>query len=664
MKRIILFLNLLLFLGLGATAQTPTLSTTTFSNPNGNLPNVGANFAVPVDVTNIGDVLTMTIYINYDPEVISYTGSQNPLVTGITISNIATNVLKIIVGNFPDTTTIPNGTLIELLFDFMGGDSELTFRTTTHAPTWVSNILWDDYSTFYFTDADVTNGGVYGGYVANTITSGTWGTATDWSLGVVPNSYHNVTVDDAKGIVTIAADATANDVTIADGGQLTHNASTTLTVGGDFLIQSGGSYIQNGTLSVTGTTSAERYIAGTDWAVNLDGWHFLSSPVASQPIVPEFTTAGGPNYDFYRWHEPSHMWENQKNPAHTFTNFVIGKGYLVAYDDADTKVFSGTFNTADVTWSNLTRSSAGDNKGWNLIGNPYPCALEWGGTNWSLTNVATLAKIWEEVSSAYIDINPTDIVPAMNGLLVHVTAAIGSTGSLIIPAAERTHSTTGWYKSENQRILLVAHDLDYGELAQQSVVRFNDAATEGYDSEFDCYFLYGYAPGFYSVAEGKHLSTNTLPEWSTELVVPFMFEKNGSSNFMIELAESIEGYDVFLKDLKENITVNLTEMTNYAFTSEEGDDPERFEIMFGVVGIDDIDVLAAAHVYSYNNKIIIANVTGATNMDIFNIQGQTVYNLSFNSTGSKVIAIDLPSGIYLVRLSNSGEIKNSKVFVK
>jgi hypothetical protein len=661
MKRIILFLSLLLFLGLGATAQTQTLATTTFSTANGNLPNVGANFAVPVDVTNIGNIFTLTIYINYDPEVISYTGSQNPLVTGITVTNIATNVMKILVGNFPAPTNVPDGTLIELLFDFLGGDSELTFRTTTHAPTWVSNILLTDYTVFEFTDADVTNGGVYGGYVANTITSGTWGTATDWSLGVVPNSYHNVTVDDAKGIVTIDADAIANDVTIADGGQLTHNAATTLTVGGNFLINSGGSFIQNGTLSVTGTTGAERYIAAANWIINLDGWHFLSSPVANQAISGAFTPSGPDgDYDFYRWYEPTYTWQNQKVPAHGITTFVIGKGYLVAYEQAGTKTFSGIFNTTDKTWDNLTRTNTLSNMGWNLIGNPYPCALEWG--DWSLTNISTLAKVWGEASAAYIDINPAGIVPAMNGLMVQVTTV--GVGSLTIPAADRTHNTTPWYKSEDQRILLVAHDLDYGEVAQQSVVRFNEAATEGYDSEFDCYFLEGYAPVFYSVAEGKYLSTNTLPEWSTELIVPFMFEKNGSSNFMIELAETIEGYDVFLKDLKENITVNLTEMTNYAFTSEEGDDPERFEILFGVVGIDDIDALAAAYVYSYNNKIIIANVMGATNMDVINIQGQAVYNLSFNSTGFKEIAIDLPSGIYLVRLSNSGEIKTSKVFVK
>ena len=658
MKRIILFLTLLMFFSFVTTAQT-LYDTIWLTSPT----TVGSNFNYPVYDTNDGEVYTFTIYINYDPDVLGYTGFTNGSVTCIAVTNQTSSVLKILVGNFPLPTVIPDGKLLDLQFTYYGGNSDLPFHTTTYGAYQSSILEYPTATTYHFTNDSVTDGGIYGGYVANTITSGIWGTATDWSLGVVPNSYHNVTVDDAKGIVTIDADATANDVTIADGGQLTLNAFT-LTVGGNFLINSGGSFIQNGTLSVTGTTGAERYIAGTDWAVNLDGWHFLSSPVASQAIAPEFTTSGGANYDFYRWDEPSHEWENQKNPAHTFTNFVVGKGYLVAYDDADTKVFSGTFNTANEIWNNLTRTSAGDNKGWNLIGNPYPCALAWGGTNWSLTDVAALAKIWEEVSSAYIDINTAGIIPAMNGILVHVTAAIGSTGSLIIPAADRTHNTTGWYKSEDQRILLVAHDLDYGELAQQSVVRFNDAATEGYDPEFDCYFLEGYAPVFHSVAESKHLSTNTLPEWSTELVVPFMFEKNGSSNFMIELAETIEGYDVFLKDIKENITVNLTEMTNYAFTSEEGDDPERFEILFGVVGINDIDALTAAHIYSFNNKIVIANVTGSTNMDIINIQGQKMYNLSFNSNGYKEIAVDLPSGIYMVRLSNSGEIKTSKVFVK
>jgi len=664
MKRLILFLSMLVLFNIGTTAQT--LSTTTFSTALGNLPAVGSNFAIPVDVTGIGDIFTLTIYISYNPSVIAYTGFTNGAVPNITITNETSTILKVLVsGAFPAGVNIPDGKLLDLLFDFYGGDSEFTFNTV-ETGTYTSSLLNTSYVPYDFVDADVTNGGVFGGYVANTITSGTWGTSTNWSLGVVPNSYHNVTVDDAKGVVTIAADATANDVTIADGGQLTHNTATTLTVGGDFKIESGGSYIQNGTLTVTGTTSAERYIAAADWSNNLDGWHLLSSPVASQAISGTFTPTGaGNDYDFYRWNETSYTWENQK--VHGFSPFVVGKGYLVAYEQAGTKTFSGTLNIADITtWTNLTRTTPGDTMGWNLIGNPYPCAIEWGGANWSLNNIAAIAKVWNEASSAYIDIYPSPtspyIIPAMNGIMVQVTVVAG--GSLIIPAADRTHSTTGWYKSDDQRILLVSHDLDYGELAQQSVVRFNEAATEGYDPEFDSHFLQGYAPVFYSVAEGKYLSTNTLPEWSTELVVPFMFEKNGSSNFNIELAETIEGYDVFLKDLKENTTVNLSEITNYAFTSEEGDDPARFEILFGVVGIDDIDALSAANVYSYNNKIIISNVTGATNMDIFNIQGQMVDNFSFNSTGFEEIIVDLPSGIYMVRLSNSGEIKTSKVFVK
>ena len=667
MKKILILQILLLTLGSLTFAQQ--LSTTTFSG--GTLPNVGASFDVPIYMSNFPpNIYGVIAYFEYDLDILDYTGTANPYNVFVTVTQMASNRIRVEMVDYNNLTqfTIPDGSkLVDLQFTFLAGYTDLTFPTSaTTTNNEYSTYLDENLNEIEITD--LINGAVEGGYVGNTIDGGDWATAANWNLDsdpnvhIVPNAYHNVTVDDgAKGLVTISADAVANNVTIVDGGQLTLNAFT-LTVGGNFLVNSGGSFVQNGTLSVTGSTSAERYIAGTDWAVNLDGWHFLSSPVASQPIVPEFTTAGGANYDFYRWDEPSYEWENQKNPAHTFNDFVIGKGYLVAYDDADTKVFSGAFNTDNVNWNNLTRTTDYYTRGWNLIGNPYPCALEWGGTNWSLINVASLAKIWDEVTSAYFDINPTGIIPAMNGLMVQVITT--GTGTLTIPVANRTHNTTGWYKSENQRILLVAHDLDYGELAQQSVVRFNDAATEGYDPEFDCFFLEGYAPVFYSVAEGKYLSTNTLPEWSTELIVPFMFEKNGSSNFNIELAETIEGYDVFLKDLKENTTVNLTEITNYTFTSEEGDDPERFEILFGVVGIDDIDAMSAARVYSNNNKIIISNITGATNMDIFNIQGQMVDNFSFNSTGFEEIVVDLPSGIYMVRLSNSGEIKTSKVFVK
>ncbi|MCF8236367.1 MAG: T9SS type A sorting domain-containing protein [Bacteroidales bacterium] len=652
MKRIITFISLLLFLSWGASAQT--LSTTTFSTGNGNLPDVGDNFAIPVNVTDIGFMFTLTIYIDYDPEVLEYTDFQNGSVSGITVTNPASNILKVLVGNFPDSTEIPDGKLVDLMFDFIGGDSDFDFRTTS-STTYKSKILETDYSTFFFTDSDVTNGGVFGGEVDNTITGGDWNTATNWSQGVVPNSWHNVTIGApvSRAVVTTSADATADDVVIENGGEFT--LSNTLTVDNNFTIESGGSYIENGTLTVGGTKSAERYIEAATWTAPLDGWHLLSSPVASQSISGSFVPASGGDYDFYRWNEPTQTWENQKNPAHSFTNFVKGKGYLVAYQDSDTKVFTGSFNKSNENRA-ITDQGSGSSAGFNLLGNPFPSAIEYG--DWG--DNAAIAKVWNEATAGYIDVAAGGIIPAMNGFMVESEAA---SGSVTIPASARAHNATAWYKSGEERILLIAKDMDNGILEQQSVIKFNENASQGYDPEFDGRFLWGYAPGFYSYADETMMSTNNMP-WSSDLVIPFRFETNGSTSFMIELAETLEGQDVYLRDLKTETVVKISESGTYTFTSEQGDDPARFELLFNTVGIEDNLALDAALVFSNDDQITVANVKGETQMAVLNLQGQALYETEFNSQGYTIINIDLPTGIYLVRLYNNGEAKTSKVIVK
>ncbi len=665
MKRLILLISMLVFLSVGATSQE--LSTDSLNTGDPGFPDVGDNFAMPVDVQDIGYMYTLTIYISFDPDVMDYTDYDSASVDtdNITVSFPVDNVIKILVGAFPDSMNVPDGKLLNLNFDFYGGSSDFTFNTF-ETGSYKSTILQTDASTFYFYDDDVTNGGIFGGEVSNTITGGAWATATNWSLGVVPNDWHNVTVDvpAKRGEVTISADAEANDVEIADGGQLTLNSGNTLTVDEDFTIKSGGSFIQEGTLTVSGTKSAERYIDAADWGDATDGWHFLSSPVQNQAISDgdQFRPSGS-GYDFYRWSEqtPDTTWENIK--VHNWGSFDEGKGYLVAYQVADTKVFSGDFNTADKSWTGLTRTS--DYVwafGFHLLGNPYPCGLEWGG--WTSTNIAGTAKIWNESAKSYTDISSGKDIPAMNGFMVEVEQG-QTTGSITIPESKRTHTSTAWYKSDEQRIMLIAHDLDDEGAYQESIIAFNEEATTGYDAEFDSHFFWGYAPGFYSIADGdQYLSTNTLPECNDDVTVPFMFYGNGSENFTIELAETMEEQDVYLKDHKLGNTVNLSETGSYTFTSEAGDDPQRFELMFGVVGIDNPEALSSALIYSNDNIITIANVKGETQMSILNMKGQTVYNVNFVSNGLEEISVEIPTGVYLVRLTNSGAMKTSKVFIK
>lgn len=128
MKKIIIFLAAALLLSFGVNAQT--LSTDTYSDANGNLPPVGTNFDVPIDVTNIGDILTFTVYLEYDNTVLSYTGFTNQMVADMTVEHENANTIKVMAtGAFPAGATIDDGKLIDLQFNYLGGYTDRSLPT-------------------------------------------------------------------------------------------------------------------------------------------------------------------------------------------------------------------------------------------------------------------------------------------------------------------------------------------------------------------------------------------------------------------------------------------------------------------------------------------------------------------------------------------------------
>ena len=232
--------------------------------------------------------------------------------------------------------------------------------------------------------------------------------------------------------------------------------------------------------------------------------------------------------------------------ANNITTFIPGKGYLVAYQQTDTKTFSGNLNVADVTLSGLTNTGTSAYPGWHLAGNPFASAINWGSGTWTKTNINAVAQVWSSADGSYkTTTEQSDIIPAMNGFMVYTTGS----GELTIPADAREHNAANWYKSDEEFILLKANDLE-GLTSQSSIVRFNPSATEAYDADFDAYFLAGFAPMFYSVSGSSLYALNTLPAVSNELAIPFGFMKNSATNYNIELAKNIPATIVYLTDIK------------------------------------------------------------------------------------------------------------------
>jgi hypothetical protein len=499
------------------------------------------------------------------------------------------------------------------------------------------------------------------GYYMNTGTD--WATASNWNNLVaaahpayqqLPGATNNALIG-VDAVISETSQVTVNNVYLKGASSLTIESTPTST----------GSLIHNNT-GVTATI--ERYIAAANWDLDGHGWHLLSSPVASQTIEGDWTPSGtGNNFDFYGFSEPEQEWINFKNTTvpptwadFNGTDFLPGRGYLVAYEQAGTKTFTGPVNVENVANIPITRSGTPDDNnhyGWNLVGNPFASALTWTGSV-AGNNLGGVAKVWDETTMAYVDIIAGSVIPSANGFFVSATEA---TGIVSLHSFNRVHNSQNWYKSNDERILLVAGD-QQGNSAQQSVIRFNEEATHGYDAIFDAYFMAGYAPMFYSVADEKRFSTNTLPEMSSGMSIPLGFHKNSHSDFFIEMQENIEDIIIYLTDLKEDVTQNLSEEPVYYFSASADDNPDRFVISFATVSVPEVLKKGLLQAYTYGDMLYVLNPSTNAIVELYGVQGQLIMSREIGQ-GVNSIPVTVPSGTYIVKMVNADEAATRKVVI-
>ncbi|MFZ4545990.1 MAG: choice-of-anchor Q domain-containing protein [Bacteroidales bacterium] len=514
-----------------------------------------------------------------------------------------------------------------------------------------------------------------------------WFTDGNWSsnlkptasvFAIIPNTTNKPVINVVSNTALcngMAINASSN-VTIGSQGSLSVTYKLTNNAGvGGLVIKSdatGTGSLLNSTANVAATV--ERYIA--KWTDANHGWHFLSSPVASQAISATFVNISGTisdQVDLYKWSELENLWINIKNDAGTYNvgsgslnwsgsaspTFETAKGYMTAYGSNQTKTFTGTLNTANVPLTGLTNTAGKANRGWHLVGNPFSSAIKWNQGSWEKTNMGSVPQIWNEANASYTVLSADGIIPAQNGFMVYTTG----NGSLTIPADARLHSSDAWYKNSASanEIVLVAHDPE-GKTAQESIISFNANATEDFDMEHDSYFMAGFAPMFYSISQNQLFALNTLPELTSELVVPMGFVKNQSNNFTIELVQNIPGQTLYLVDLKNKNEHKILE-SPYSFTSADSDNPNRFLLKFGTIGIGETPVTPQINAWFNNNMLYVNNPDGITKIEVFDLSGKRLLSTQLSGLGLQSMPLHQPTGLYLIRLTSNGTTRTIKANV-
>jgi hypothetical protein len=261
-------------------------------------------------------------------------------------------------------------------------------------------------------------------------------------------------------------------------------------------------------------------------------------------------------------------------------------------------------------------------------------------------------------------------IPAEQGFMVHATAA----GSITMKNGDRVHQSLTTYYKNGEDVLsdnVLNIWVEGNGRRDDARVCFYGPATENFDGEYDAFKLFSYNdanPELYSVTpDNTLLAINTLPLSNMSGAVPVGFTPGTDGTFSFN-ADGIENFasdvDIVLNDLKLNTTQDLKENPVYTFLSSTSDDANRFQLLFGVVGINEQPGTKTLSGYFVNGHLYVTTNSDVTNVSIFNLQGQQLQNFMIYGKGLQNRPLNLPPGIYLARLMNEGKMQTLKINVR
>lgn len=367
------------------------------------------------------------------------------------------------------------------------------------------------------------------------------------------------------------------------------------------------------------------------------------------------------------------------------------QGYAAWTYDVATVSFEGPFNNGLQT-IDVTRNTVTTNQGYNLVGNPYPSAVDWDITDgWDKTYVDNTIYFWKgvggsggtgnyyyhngglgevpDVSLGYNDLEDNGIIPAMQGFFVRAT----TDGTFEVNNEARVHSDQTYYKddAENTLPLIRLRSENSASLFDETIIRFYSGATPEHDGDYDAFKLEGYlVPQLYSITpEQSKLAINTSPAYENGTIIPIGFIAHIEDEYSISLAEfenfNIET-EVYLEDLKENEIQNLSLTPNYVFNGSPEDAAQRFNLHFSnPMSVDDNIMGSQISIYSYSNVVYVqkpSNFDG--NVFIYDILGKEIYSSKAQGGGLASIPVTNGNGYYLVKVQSNADIKTEKVYIK
>lgn len=521
-------------------------------------------------------------------------------------------------------------------------------------------------------------------------TDNDWAKTTNWYDGVLPASSTNITLYDAiNDPIVSTSDATCNNLdiitgnlTISSSGDLRVSGTLTNTDNTKLVIQSTSESLTGSLIHASGIPNAtiERYIPQ-------NGWH-LVTPVTIPTTANEFYLGAANRTWFAELDESTNVYSYITDE---YVPLNRAKGYSYWIDiaqGAQTIEFTGTLISEDVV-APLTKSTS-PGKGWNLIGNPFPSAIDWTGVTAGISTGT--AYVWDNSSSGYLysitgnGINPApnvgtlpdDIIPLGQGFLVQAT----STGDFTIPKSSKTHNTASFIKStndvDNKASQFVRIDLDGGHYGNTVFIGFPENGTGSFDTSGDATKLYSSTENiqFFALENNDELCVNANSPLTEDenKTVPLNLVQITDGDYIMGFSDldQLQNADIILEDLKTGITQDIHENPAYPFNGLSGDNPERFLLHF-TWSPNDInenieDISSSMQIYSFGNEVYIRSKDEAINQSglvfVYDLMGRELSQ--HRITGYELVKfhINTSNSYVVVKVVKGNLIKTQSMFIK
>ena len=659
----------------------------------------------------------------------SNTAAPTLVIDGI---RIATN-WGALVGNpyYNSTSDIAAGNYNNI--NVLSGTLTATGNVSINGTTTNDGVIAIGANTLTINGAVSGSGTITGGATSNLTIGGAAGTISFTSGGRTLNSLIIGTGNNASMSLGSALDITPT-------GGITFNAAGTksfTTTGQTLTLKSAGTgtaYIGNinGT-TVTGSVTVERYIASAGRR-----WRFLSSPVQSKTIVDwrsQFAITGpGANtpstgigdLNVNGWHQTYNNITNA-TPATTTsvrryveasstssnlnagwgdvttgTALTAGQGFrtfirgpisgvttqLGVNGNATTQAevtlsLSGTINAGDIAAPSLTYNQTG----WNLLGNPYPCAFNFNsmydaniGTE--IANINPNVYVYNGVTNSYTSYNASSNTGVLTSGIIPSGAGffIQASGTPTFVFKETYKTTTAPISLHKTAISSVDFGVKYYKDSTESdlmIIKMFDGATLN-NEKFDTKKISNENLNLSAYGtDNIDLTSSCIPFIAEETHIKLNVEANevGTYKFDFTNMDNFDaGVSVSLLDKYTNTTTDVKKNTKYTFEMGAGVNQwgkNRFEIILNgkaTTGVNENTTnVTAAQLSVYPNpatdvlNISLSNGTSIETVNIYNVSGKLVNSIKLN--GNQIDISQLNNGVYMVEvLTANGTFKTK--FVK